>query len=102
MKPVEYIRWIDSVATYGGWHTIESMKADVRMECHSVGYVFEETEDYVLLVSHWHPEQEYKGNEKVEMSGCGDMAIPKVAIVERRVIMKEGTVRNAMKKGQKK
>lgn len=80
-KQIEYIKWIDSFGCSSGWTLINNLKEEVSMECHSVGFVIDENDTYILLVPHYHEKNDDVGAQE---SGCGDMAIPKVAILERK------------------
>lgn len=81
---LEYIKWVDAIGGNSAWTEITKIKKDVVMEVYSAGYVFDETEDYVLLVPHWHPPADVTGETSED--GFGDIAIPKVAILERKVL----------------
>lgn len=82
---IELIVWVDSFGCSSGWKELAELNKDIELHCTSVGYVASETDDYVLVVPHFHGD--FKTDwVKAEASGCGDMAIPKRCIVERRVL----------------
>ncbi len=68
---IVYIEWIDSRGTHSSWTELDDMAHDPCI-IKSVGYVVNETENSIHIVPHigTDPEQ-----------GCGDMVIPKVAII---------------------
>lgn len=79
-----YIKWIDAFGVGADWEPIEDMLEDSPMECESVGWIAKETEHYILIVPHIHGAVVVGANRRSEESGCGDMAIPKKAILERK------------------
>jgi len=81
-----YIKWIDSFGCNAGWTTIEDIMDEVEMKIESVGWVAQETSKYILLVPHVHGAVQLGKDRLAKESGCGDMAIPKSAIVERRIL----------------
>jgi len=77
-----YIKWIDAMADNSGWKTIEDAvewAETVPIEIDEVGYILEENEEYILLIS--------KINKDI-VSGL--TRIPKKYIVEQKeLIIKE-------------
>lgn len=70
--PIVVVDWVDSQMS-SGWHDVESMLSSVKdgdLLCRSVGYVFLDADDRLVLIGH----QADNGN-------VGDaMTIPKSAI----------------------
>lgn len=64
--------WIDSRGASSNWRHFEDIHQDGICRCWSVGWVIKETDEYVQICPHigHDPEQ-----------GCGEMTIPKVAVV---------------------
>lgn len=76
---IELITWIDAVGCGTDWEEMCDMKTEPAL-ISSVGYI-KETEDYVVVIPHY-----AKGTSQ----GCGEMAIPKVAIKERVDLTNKG------------
>ena len=77
---ITYIKWVDSFGCSSSWGALEIDKCK-PMHCESVGYVVFEDSEIVVIAPHRtlpHP-----GREGVDY--CGDMTIPKVAIVDKRI-----------------
>lgn len=77
-----YLEWVDSSSNARTWTHLDDVVAD-RMEspCKSVGWVVNETKNFITLVS------TIDGVNKPEDRCCaGDISIPKCAIVKRRVL----------------
>lgn len=74
--PLTYIKWLDSTSySDQAWHRIESH--DVKcIPIHSVGFLIHEDDEKVTLSM----------NISEEGFMCGDMTIPKSAILERGVL----------------
>ena len=83
LKLIE-VEWVDAIGGSGAWTEIQKMEDTIVMGCFSVGYLFQETKSYILLVPHWHPS---KGN-LTSMNGFGEIAIPKIAIKKMRILKK--------------
>lgn len=51
-KPTE-VRWIDTCVSREAWEDKEEAPEDklLPLECYSLGYVYENTEDYITLVA---------------------------------------------------
>lgn len=98
MEKLVYIRWIDSIGCTSEWSPIDDMLDDIRMECESVGWIGKETKHYILLVPHWHKEKQVGENGKTTRDGCGEMAIPKVAVLERKELSKRRGTNNKLTK----
>jgi hypothetical protein len=78
LNNVECIRWIDSCQA-SGWTEICDALIKPAI-CYSVGFIIEETEDYILICGNFSP----KSDDKVSIdSVCGQMVIPKYCIVHR-------------------
>jgi hypothetical protein len=78
--PLELIRWRDSYGPGSHWKELpeEGDPDPEPLVCESVGWTVQETDDLVLLFPHVGPK-----TKNTDAQGCGEMAIPKVAIVER-------------------
>jgi hypothetical protein len=76
-----YIKWVDSFGVSSSWGTLEPEHCK-PIYCESIGYVVFENDEIVTVAPHRtlpHPSQP-------DMHYCGDMTIPKVAVVERKVL----------------
>ena len=73
---IECIVWIDSFGVSTSWQEIRDITTEPVL-CTSVGFI-KETDDYVIVIPHY-----IKETKHTEETGCGEMAIPKVAIRER-------------------
>ena len=74
-----YIKWIDAMADNSGWKTIEDAvewAETVQIEIDEVGYILEENDEYILLIS--------KINKDI-VSGL--TRIPKKYIAERKELI---------------
>lgn len=72
------IEWIDSVTDSSGWTYTEDAKSkhsNEVMQCHSVGYLFANEEDYIVLVKGFQGAETKHAVESVSQ-------IPKVAITK--------------------
>jgi hypothetical protein len=70
------IEWLDS-ASGSGWRSLDTIKSQPgALFCSSVGWVVDEAEEYVSLVSHLAREPK----QDTPHQGCGDMTIPRPAI----------------------
>jgi hypothetical protein len=85
---IEKITWVDSFGCSSGWKTLTNLEKEIELHIVSIGYVASETDQYILVVPHFHGEFKVDWC-KGEASGCGDMAIPKVSIIERIVLEKD-------------
>ena len=58
---LEYIEWEDVLSAGSGWYSEDEL-SEWKKDCnkafivHQCGFVVEETDDYILLCSHYHPE----------------------------------------------
>jgi hypothetical protein len=77
--PLVLIKWVDSYGCGSAWGCTEDLEPRPHY-CYSVGWIVKETKDVVVVVPHFSPK-----NDRIEAveSGCGDMTIPRVAIVEQ-------------------
>lgn len=74
MKRIEEISWIDAVGA-DGWVTSDELEKTTLSPMTTVGYVFKETKDFILLTMTWDAEYDNYG---------AFMCIPKSTIVKRR------------------
>lgn len=89
-RQLTYIKWQDSVGCGSHWAETDGSEA-LDHFCHSVGWVVAESDRSLVIVPHISPESEALG---VSNQGCGDMTIPKPAIVQR-VVMDLDSLLNA-------
>ena len=78
-----YLEWVDAVADLG-WE--ENVKASLH-ECHTVGYIIDETKDAIVVAATW----------SKTMSNAR-MHIPKAWIVKRKAINLETKQRKEQRK----
>lgn len=77
-----YVKWIDSYGCGSVWEPISEVNP-VPHYCHSIGWNVKENNEVIVLVPHLSMLNEKIGSVD---SGCGDMTIPIVSIVERTII----------------
>lgn len=70
------VDWIDSYGAAANWQSIENYSPS-PMRCQSVGWIVSKNKDSIAVVPHLSE----KGHPDVPQQGCGDMTIPKSAIV---------------------
>lgn len=71
------VEWLDSTGCHSSWQSVAHLLEEPAPHpCSSVGWVLYDGEDCLLIAPHWAPETKY-ANEQA----CGDMSIPRVAIV---------------------
>lgn len=82
MKNKPYlIEWIDSYSDESmGWKFRSDNKKPKLLYCVSVGYILKETEDSIQVTPHI---SDTKNKNKDHQCVCGEMTIPKVAIIKR-------------------
>jgi hypothetical protein len=76
------VEWQDSYNITTNWELISQMPKLISMICVSVGWITQETKDYILIVPHI---SDIKNKNSLG-TGCGVMSIPKSAIVKRKVL----------------
>jgi hypothetical protein len=76
-KPKEMllVDWVDSSAAHG-WNHIDAINPALKV-CTSIGFLINETEDALIIAAHLSFDPDLC---------CGDMSIPKVAIVKRLIV----------------
>lgn len=77
---IEKITWIDSYGCQSSWTEFDQIDV-TPVHAISVGYVIKEDDEYVVVLPHFIGETAVN-----EQQGCGDMAIPKCSIKERKVL----------------
>lgn len=78
------VEWLDSHSGRG-WQEIERIKeASVPLRCRSVGWLVSETGGVKVIVPHLAGEK-----NGVLVQGCGDLSIPKKAIVKLRELVEK-------------
>jgi hypothetical protein len=78
---VVYVKWIDSRGAGGAWTMMKHIDQHSASTCESMGWIIYE-DDMVLEIAP-HRSDIDAGDE---MQVCGEMVIPKVAILERRAL----------------
>lgn len=68
--------WLDSYGCSPSWETIEKGVKPLGMACKSVGWLVRQSEKFIVVVPHLSQK-----NEIADQQGCGDMTIPRSAIV---------------------
>lgn len=81
-KKLFLIKWVDSYTLGDKWHSISDMETLENMYCLSVGWIFKETKNNILVIPHITDVE----NKEVSGNGCGMMVIPKAAIVSKKEI----------------
>jgi len=76
----EVIKWVDAYGVGSSWYEINDFSISNHY-CFSVGWVVKENEESIVICPHISPE-----NDEIESNrnGCGEMTIPKSAIVSRK------------------
>lgn len=80
---LDLIHWVDSFGCSPAWQPINDIQKFDPMKIKSVGWVVYEDIDHVVLVPHISPDRQDLG---AEAQGCGDMTIPKSAVVYRKTL----------------
>lgn len=75
---LEFILWRDARGVGSEWFDIEETEPCIAI-CKSVGWVGKETKEFIQVIPHV--------TDRTP-TGCGDMTIPKQAIV-KRVVLRE-------------
>jgi len=79
------IEWLDSHSGRG-WQELDKLKgASEPLYCRSVGWVASEENGCVVIVPHISGEK----NGDTILHGCGDLTIPKKAIVRTTVLRRD-------------
>ena len=73
------VEWVDSYGCGSVWSELPDTAP--AHHCYSVGWLVRQSDDVVVIVPHLSPPHADIGAEE---QGCGDMTIPRVAIVEMR------------------
>ena len=81
--PLVLIRWRDAYGCTPNWYSMKEAIEPPPHECLSVGWRVKETDEVVVVVPHLSGEQQEIGAEE---QGCGDMTIPKSAIVSTDIL----------------
>ncbi len=80
MRVMLLVDWVDSSSAHG-WNHIDAINPALKV-CTSIGFVINVTDDALILAAHLSFDPDLC---------CGDMSIPKVAIVQRRTLTLEVT-----------
>ena len=70
------VEWRDAYGVGANWEPLKDVKAP-SLTCYSAGWLVYDAEDCVVVVPHLSEQ----GHDKAERQGCGDMAIPRSAII---------------------
>ena len=81
--PLVFVRWVDSFGSSSEWSETEGLEAKSHV-CHSVGWLKAESDDSIVVIPHISPANSEIGSDE---HGCGDMTIPKRAIIEQIEIL---------------
>ena len=76
-KTLVLIEWVDSFGCSPSWQRIDGLEAVKPMRCQSVGWLLYQDEQCLVVVPHLSTDQ----HESIEPQGCGDMTIPRRAIL---------------------
>lgn len=80
---IEYIKWKDSYGCSSSWGEIGDHLPKPAV-CESAGFLLKEDSDYIVIAGHYHGSDDDIGSIA---SACGEMAIPKCSIIERKILM---------------
>lgn len=69
------VRWLDSYGPTGRWQEIGDIHPE-RLVAVSVGWIVARNRESIVVVPHL-----IDGNDRVAKQGCGEMTIPKKAIL---------------------
>lgn len=78
---LERVQWHDSYGCSPSWEAISDIEA-ANIHCWSVGWIIHETDELIVICPHIHT-----GSDNSDPQGCGEMTIPKVAIVSRETLI---------------
>lgn len=81
--PLVHVVWVDSFGCSPAWEVINEPDPQ-PLRCHSVGFLVAKNDHCTLIVPHLHEADE---DMSASESGCGDMAIPNVAIVSMKTLV---------------
>jgi hypothetical protein len=80
MKQAELIIWVDPYVLDRPWNTPEELDEKLsHMNCHTVGYVAKETDDFVVLAQGFSLKE--NGEDVEEWGHC--WVLPKICIISR-------------------
>lgn len=74
-----YVKWMDSRGVSASWVFVDQVEHEACI-LHTVGAILKETEDVITIVPHF----ELKDGKIDQL--CGEMTIPKVAIIKTEKI----------------
>lgn len=82
--PLVMVKWVDAYGCASEWRDIKTLQNDVPLVCRSVGWLFDpgDDADFVTIIPHMTTNEP----ENVEPQGCGDMTIPKRAIITTTIL----------------
>ena len=77
------VEWLDAHASKG-WNNFDILEqATEPLKCKSVGWLFKETKDCVIILPHVADQ-----NSEIESQGCGDVTIPVKSITKITTLKK--------------
>ena len=83
-KSIELVRWRDSLGCASRWSELPDGGDQIpAIYCYSIGIVWAEDDDHIVIVPHYSPSNPDADSGE---NGCGDMTIPKSAIIDRKVL----------------
>jgi hypothetical protein len=81
MRQAELITWVDPYVLDRPWNTPEELDEKLsHMNCHTVGYVAKETDDFVVLAQGYSLKE--NGEDVEEWGHC--WVLPKICIIDRK------------------
>lgn len=76
--PLVRVEWRDSYGVGASWQEIDDFLEAPSLSCFSVGWLVLETKECLVIVPHLSEQ----GHAHAKEQGCGDMTIPKEAVVK--------------------
>jgi hypothetical protein len=78
------VEWLDSVGAGSSWTPLSVLReVPNNATCTSVGYILRYDEESITIIPHIYGSDEKLG---LEESGCGEMTIPSIAIVNMTIL----------------
>ena len=86
MRPHEmvYLKWTDALEAQAGWKSKEDLEEWIENQnwiIHQVGWIIEETDDYIIIVSRFTEEE---NEDDIQYNGI--FKLPKPWILERKTL----------------
>lgn len=81
--PMVMIEWVDAYGCASDWRDLDTLKNDRPLVCKSVGWMFDSDDgDCVTIIPH----MTTGDDENITPQACGDMTIPKRAIIATHIL----------------